>query len=228
MSESKYHNIDYNNAIQLVRSRLIEYQPRRIHQQGIRNAAVMVLFLKRESDEPNLLFTKRTDLVETHKGQISFPGGMADPADEDLLMTALRETEEEVGIGSENIEPLGRLDDFYTVTNFIISPFAGSINGKFQYKINHQEVAEVLEVPLALFLTDNYFEIKKWEYKGMKFDVYFYHYKNNVIWGATAFILNRFIHNVFDYNPAPKPITEDPRNILYLTENKNRNSQNKI
>ncbi len=221
MSKSSYKSIKIDEVVQIVKSRLSLFQPKRFHIKGIKNAAVIILLLAKE-DIPHILFTKRTDLVETHKGQISFPGGVSDPDDVNLLATALRETYEEVGIRPEIIEPLGQLDDFLTVTNFIISPFTGFIKSDYSYNINHTEVAEVLEVPLSLFLDDHHFEIKKWDYKGIQYDVYFYYYGNHVIWGATGFILNRFIHTVFQYNPAPNPVTEDPRNVHYFRENKKR------
>jgi 8-oxo-dGTP pyrophosphatase MutT (NUDIX family) len=221
MSESPLKNIDFQEAVKLVTSRLSDYQPMRLYKDGIRSSAVMILLLNK-MDVPHILFTKRTDLVETHKGQISFPGGVADSSDESLLHTALRETHEEIGINSDLIEPLGQLDDFYTITEFIVSPFAGFVNSTFEYQINHSEVAEVLEVPLSLFLMNQNFEVKKWEHKGTYYDVYFYYYGESVIWGATAFILNRFVHQVFGYNPAPNPVSEDPRNVHYLRENKVR------
>lgn len=217
-------NIDYRQAIEKTREFLRTHHPRRIQKDHVRYSAVMILFLNKENIA-HILFTRRTEWVETHKGQISFPGGMQDGQDPDLLHTARRETFEEVGILPDNIEPLGQLDDFYTVTNFVVSPFAGLIKSPFIYKINQREVAEVLEVPLGLFLTDAHFEVKKWDYKGQLYDVYFYYYQDQVIWGATAFILNRFIHQVFGFNPAPHPVNEDPRNIHYLDENRNRGSQ---
>ncbi len=208
-------------AIERIRERLSRYQPQRVEFPEATPAAVLILFTDR-SGEPHLIFTKRTENVDTHKGQISFPGGARDAADESLLVTALRETREEIGVDPANIEVLGQLDDFLTVTDFLISPFVGYLKNETTFKLSSREVAELLIVPLAVFLTDRYFEVKKWEYQQRFYDVYFYYYGNHVIWGATAFILNRFIDLVFDYNPAPNPIYRDPRNLHYLLENKHR------
>jgi 8-oxo-dGTP pyrophosphatase MutT (NUDIX family) len=199
-------------AIQMIAVRLQNYQPRLIRREAVKNSAVMILLINKQNI-PHLIFTRRTELVETHKGQISFPGGMQDKSDADLFQTACRETFEEIGIESRQIQLLGQLDDFYTVTNFIISPFVGLVTNEFQYRINEREVAKVLEVPLSLFLDSANFEVKKWPYQNKLYDVYFYHFQQEVIWGATAFIVNRFIDQVFQFNPAPDPVSEESRPI---------------
>ena len=212
MKSSHYQLIDFQSAIQLVESKLRNYRPQHIQGKGVKRSAVMILFINKQNI-PYLIFTKRTEWVENHKGQISFPGGMQDAADADLFQTAQRETFEEIGIKPEQIRLLGQLDDFYTVTNFIISPFVGLLADDFLYRINECEVAKVLEVPLSLFLSSDKFEVKKWPYQNKLYDVYFYHYQQEVIWGATAFIINRFIDRVFQYNPAPNSMSPPSRPI---------------
>jgi 8-oxo-dGTP pyrophosphatase MutT (NUDIX family) len=221
MENSKYLNINFDEAVSIVRQKLGSYEPVILPSTTITRAAVLILFLNKK-ESPHILFTKRTDSVETHKGQISFPGGAWDKTDKSLQETAVRETFEEVGILPKYIQHLGQLDDFFTVTDFIVSPFAGFMTEQVDYVINEAEVAEVLEVPLSLFLQKSYFEVKKWEHRGQYYDVYFYYYGNQVIWGATAFMLNRFIDTVFEYNPAPHPVRQDPRNLAYLKENQVR------
>src|SRR4030042_5141589 len=208
MSSSLIKSIDFQSTIQLVETRLRNYRPQLIQRAGVKNSAVMILFINRQNI-PHLIFTKRTEWVETHKGQISFPGGMRDSTDADLFQTARRETFEEIGIEPEQIQLLGQLDDFYTVTNFIVSPFVGVVTYEFRYRINEREVAKVLEVPLSLFLESTYFEVKKWPYQNRLYDVYFYHYQQEVIWGATAFMVNRFIGRGFQFNPAPAPVSPE-------------------
>jgi 8-oxo-dGTP pyrophosphatase MutT (NUDIX family) len=212
MSSSSYRSINFLDTIQLVETQLRHYKPQLIQREGVRNSAVMILFINKQN-VPHLIFTKRTEWVETHKGQISFPGGMRDVTDSDLFQTARRETFEEIGIEPEQIRLLGQLDDFYTVTNFIVSPFVGLVTNEFLYQINKREVAKVLEVPLSLFLESTHFEVQKWPYQNKLYDVYFYHYQQEVIWGATAFIVNRFIDRVFQFNPAPNPVSQESRPI---------------
>ena len=216
-------DFSFQQAVDRTREVLGEYNPRQVSLHSVLPAAVMILLVNRE-EIPHLIFTRRTDTVETHKGQISFPGGVKDPQDKNLLDTARRETLEEIGIQPALIKDLGQLDDFFTVTDFVVTPFAGYIDTDFEYKINTREVAQILEVPLSVFLQDNDFEIKKWEHQGAIYDVFFYHYQDQVIWGATAYILNRFIDTVFAYNPAPHAVFRDPRNDHYLRENFNRRS----
>ncbi len=204
--------LDFHSVIQQVESTLQNYRPQTIHREGMKRSAVMILFINKQSI-PHIIFTRRTEWVETHKGQISFPGGMQDEKDGDLLHTAKRETFEEIGIRSDQMRILGQLDDFFTVTNFIVTPFVGYLPDSFSYRVNEQEVARVLEVPLEVFLRSDKFEVKKWPHKNHLYDVFFYYYEQEVIWGVTAFILNRFIDLVFHYNPAPASLTFDPRQI---------------
>lgn len=214
---------EFNLVVEMLRKKLRDYSPQRLHKENATSAAVMIL-LTEVQDEPHILLTKRTELVEHHKGQISFPGGVRDREDESLLHTALRETEEEIGLPPEKIEVLGQIDDFYTVTNFLITPFVGIVRQPLDFRLSQNEVAEVLKVPLSLFLSDKYFEMKEWEYQGRIYNVYFYYFNQHTIWGATAFILNNFVELMFGYNPAPYSVREDPRNAHYLKENQVRRS----
>ncbi len=224
MAFSQYRDIAFAEAIQIIKSRLDKYHANQISLNGAIPAAVMILMVNMENI-PHVLFTRRTELVETHKGQISFPGGAQDPPDKNLLQTAIRETEEEIGIKPDKIEVLGQLDDFLTITDFLIRPFAGILQPPLKFRLSEDEVDEVFQAPLSLFLEESHFEVKKWEHAGRNYDVYFYTYRNHVIWGATAFILNHFIDVVFGYNPAPNPIYRDPRNLGYLRENRHRGSK---
>ncbi len=210
--------MNYNHAIQFIQSKLNAHKAKRLKIPNFIPAAVIIPFFNKNR-EAHILFTVRTNTVEHHKGQVSFPGGAQEKQDTTLLETALRETYEEVGIPPDAITYLGQLDDFPTITNFLVTPFVGKIPYPYPCNINTDEVAEVIEVPLDLFLTDRDFELKEKAYQGKKYPVFYYHFQHTVIWGVTAFIINRFIEFIFDYNPAPKSILEDPRQQQYLADN---------
>ena len=168
-----------------------------------RNAAVLIpLFFKNQ--EPHILFTKRTDKVEHHKGQMSFPGGMKDNSDKDLLDTALRETWEEMGIRAEDITILGRTDNFLTNTNFMVTPYVGYFPYPYPYNINDDEISSILEVPLSHLLNPNIFRIEKWKRNGVLWDVHFYDYIGENIWGVTGFLLSNFLSIVFNFSRMGK------------------------
>ena len=213
--------MEFKKAIEIIENKLADHQPLKLLSNNLTPSAIVIPFLEIKK-EAHLLFTIRTDKVEHHKGQISFPGGAREIQDKSLKDTAIRECYEEVGIPKNMINIIGRFDDFPTITNFLVTPFAATIPYPYPKIINEKEVEDILEVPLELFLTDKAFEVKQWQRKGKEYPVYFYYFKQNVIWGATAFIFNRFIEQIFDYNPAPKSILRDPSYEEYLKENRTR------
>jgi 8-oxo-dGTP pyrophosphatase MutT (NUDIX family) len=165
--------------------------PRSLSSGYSREAAVLIpVFLR--GGEPHFLLTRRTHTVETHKGQISFPGGMRDTGEE-LRATALRETFEEVGIGSSSIEVLGRFHEYLAVTNVRVVPFVGFLPAPPVARPQPQEVAEVLEVPFAFFRDPSRLRVEPMERQGRVIDVYFYDFGNHVIWGLTARVVRDFL-----------------------------------
>ncbi|RMG68233.1 MAG: CoA pyrophosphatase, partial [Calditrichaeota bacterium] len=171
--DSGKEQMDFKESIEQIQRRLAESTPRKLQWPEFTPAAVLIPFLNRQG-EPHVLLTMRTDTVEHHKGQISFPGGAREPQDRSLLETAIRETEEELGIPGYCIHILGEADDFPTITNFMVTPFACVVDPIPEYRPNQAEVAKVLEVPLDIFLTDRHFEIQKRTYNGQTFPVFFY------------------------------------------------------
>ena len=144
-------------------------------------------------DGISALFTVRTDSVETHKGQISFPGGMVDESDRDIIQTALREAHEEVGIEPASVEVLGILNDHPVPSNFIITPVVGYLKEKPSISTNSIEVAEVFEVPLSFFLDGKSGWTEEREWRGKKHTVWHYQYEEHLIWGATAAIIHNLL-----------------------------------
>jgi 8-oxo-dGTP pyrophosphatase MutT (NUDIX family) len=112
----------------------------------------VLVTLVRKDDRLHLLLTKRTDSVEHHKGQISFPGGMVDDGDESETATALREVEEEIGIPRTSISILGILDDIHIPSGFVVSPVVGYVECLSELRTSPDEVAEVLLIPLGKIL----------------------------------------------------------------------------
>jgi len=155
-----------------------------------REAAVLMLIFERAGDF-HFLLTRRTEEVSTHKGQISFPGGMRQNS-ESLQETALRETREEVGIEEKRIEILGRFHDYLSITGHLVVPFVGYISGDFSTTPQNQEVAEVLEVPFRIFLDPARLRTERMLRSGRFQEVYFYRFEPHKIWGLTALILKDF------------------------------------
>jgi 8-oxo-dGTP pyrophosphatase MutT (NUDIX family) len=181
------------NVIEKLKEALAKRQVVRLSDSKMRVSAVLVpIFMK--SGQYHLLFIQRTERVKEHKGQISFPGGAYEKADELLLNTALREAEEEIGLAPGDVEVLGELDDMLTVaTNYVISPFVGLIPYPYKFKLDNWETEELIEVPIIALLDKNCFSESKTITNGQEIEIYSYKYGDRVIWGATARILKQFL-----------------------------------
>lgn len=178
--------IDIQNTLAAHRPRTNEPLP------NLRLASVLAPFYP-EPGGPSLIFTKRTDHLDQHSGQISFPGGMQDQGDLDPQTTALRETYEEIGVTPAHIEVWGRLNQQNTTTGFSVAPFVGLIPYPYEFKLNTHEVERLIIVPLSHLLDPNYFSVEWRDWCGRKYKNYNYVYKNDVIWGATARILHSLL-----------------------------------
>ncbi len=155
-------------------------------------SVLLPLFIK--DSQYWILFTRRTNTVEYHKGEVSFHGGVVDEGDSSLEITAKRETFEEIGVRQEDIEILGQLDDMPTVmTRFIVHPFVGVVPFPYVFKINKREVESLIEVPLRFFLDPSQPQPHSINYKEDVFETPAFIYKGVVIWGATERILENFI-----------------------------------
>lgn len=155
-----------------------------------RKACVLVSIVNHD-ERLHLLLTKRTDSVEHHKGQISFPGGMANKEDVSETATALREIEEEIGIPHSSIAILGILDDIHIPSGFIVTPIVGYIDTLTELHISKDEVAEVLLIPLEKFFEPSLQRIETRELNGIKRQVYFFDVWKEPVWGATAHIIKQ-------------------------------------
>ena len=142
---------------------------------------------------PSLLFTKRTEFVETHKGQVSFPGGVMDPGDGDIVHTALREAWEEIGLPDTAIRVVGLLDDLPTPTGFIITPVVGILETLPALTPNSAEVADVFQVPLSFFADPGNGRTEIREFLGRQHDVWYFQSGGHTIWGATAMIVQMLL-----------------------------------
>jgi 8-oxo-dGTP pyrophosphatase MutT (NUDIX family) len=185
----KYCEEDF---IDQIRDLLSSRQRRVIEHPPFSHAAVLVPLFQKEGD-CHLLFTKRSQEVKYHKGEISFPGGMVDEEDKELINTALREADEEIGLKESDVQVLGVLDDIVTITEFIVTPIVGLFPYPYPFKVSEAEIAELIEVPLASLIDENNFSEREIFRGGQREIVFAYQYGNHIIWGATARILNQFL-----------------------------------
>ena len=155
---------------------------------SFRPAAVLVPLVRRER-EITVLLTQRTEDMPSHAGQIAFPGGRPQKEDADLYATALRETEEEVGVSRSFIEVIGQFDHYRTGTGYEITPVVGIVTPGFTVHADPREVADVFEVPLAHFLDEKNHRIDSRIWQGRERRYYAMPYGERYIWGATAGML---------------------------------------
>jgi len=184
------------SLLQQIRHFLADYRPQRLSHDKATPAAVLLLIYEK-AGEPYVVLTRRTEDVEHHKGETSFPGGASDPNDGDMLATALRETEEEIGVRPEDVEVLGQLDDIVTITGFLVSPFVGVLRtSSYPFVVNAQEVAELVEVPLRHLMDERNLERGTRHYGDRWLPFLSYHYGDHRIWGATARIFKGFFEHL--------------------------------
>jgi 8-oxo-dGTP pyrophosphatase MutT (NUDIX family) len=159
------------------------------------HAAVLIPLLEEEGVS-KILFTKRTNRVEHHKGQISFPGGAVDEEDVSFEDAALREAHEEIGLKREDVEILGRIDDTLTlVSSFVVHPFVGFVADPYDFVVSKAEVKRIIKVPLYVFHPENtQYQRDSVEYEGMTYRAIAYEYNGDLIWGATARIMENFMN----------------------------------
>jgi len=175
-------------VVSALRSVLLSVEPDPLVGDGLVPAGVLVLLGVPPEGEPRLLLQKRSERVAHHQGEVSFPGGAQDSGDPNLLATALRETEEEMGVSPGDVEVLGALAPQVTRTGFLVRPFVAWVPYPYPLRPN-EEVAEVVEVPLSAL----------WDPQGLRQEVhlwsgrverrYAFAYNRRVIFGATARIL---------------------------------------
>ncbi|HYR33412.1 MAG TPA: CoA pyrophosphatase [Burkholderiales bacterium] len=155
---------------------------------GVTPAAVLVPIIA-HAEGLTVLFTKRTASLRSHSGQVSFPGGRAEPGDADAEHTALREVEEEIGLPARRIEVLGRLPEYFTRTGFRVTPVVGVIQPPLELVPDAREVDEVFEVPLAFILDPANHQRASRELNGRSVGYYLIEHNGRTIWGATAGML---------------------------------------
>lgn len=171
---------------------------------GLRPAGVLVP-LRAGTNGVAVVLARRTERVPHHKGQVCFPGGSRDPGDRDLLATALREAEEELGIRKEEVEILGSMEPVETVTGFSIRPFVGRIPGTAAFRLAVFEVAEVFEAPLSVFGEFHRYRWADADFRGRENRVYFLDYGPYTIWGATARILHDLAERIYGTAVGKRP-----------------------
>jgi 8-oxo-dGTP pyrophosphatase MutT (NUDIX family) len=184
-----YCEKDFINQIRKILSsrerRVISHPP-------FSHAAVLVPLFQKDGN-CHLLFTKRSEQVKYHKGEISFPGGVVDEEDRELIHTALREAHEEIGLKENDVQIIGVLDDIVTITEFIVTPIVGLFPYPYPFKVSEYEIAELIEVPLGSLLMEDCLSERE-IFRGSQREIVFaYQYGEHVIWGATARILKQFL-----------------------------------
>ena len=159
----------------------------------VTRAAVLIPLLLKE-EGLSVLLTQRTNHLRDHAGQISFPGGRMDPEDLSPDDTALRESQEEIGLDQRRVEIIGYLPQYLTVSGYSVTPVVGLVQPQAEYALDTFEVADVFEVPLRFLLDPANHQVRLWqsEQGGRRF--YSMPYENRFIWGATAGMLRNLYH----------------------------------
>lgn len=157
------------------------------------DAAVLLPIVLRE-DGPTLLFTQRAAHLTAHAGQISFPGGRMEAYDASPIETALRETEEEIGLDRSHIDVIGTLPEYHTGTGFRVTPVVAIVQPPFEMHADPFEVAEIFEVPLSFLMNGMHHQRRTAEFITGNRTFYVMPYERFFIWGATAGMLRNLFH----------------------------------
>lgn len=159
---------------------------------SLRPAAVLVGLVPR-AQGLNVLLTRRHDGLSSHAGQISFPGGRIDADDVDAIHAALRETQEEIGVGADRIRLLGRIEPFATISEYLVQPIVARLDPDYELRLQPEEVSAVFELPLARAARAESWHTHSVQRPGLGIVMKALDYQGHTIWGATAMILEQLL-----------------------------------
>jgi len=163
-----------------------------------KKAGVLILLIKDNDDEEyKILFTKRSEQLKTHSGEVSFPGGKWEEGDLNLYQTALRESNEEINLDIQNVTKLGPLNFLLSRHKIEVNPFVGYLNQLQDFKGNF-EIDEIFTVPISFLMNEENIEYKEFNRKDLKVYIPSWVYNGNRIWGLTAMIAADFLNICFD------------------------------
>ncbi len=166
---------------------------------GAQAAVLVPLLPQRVSGDLSIVFTRRSEELGSHAGQVAFPGGHIEVGDVSAEAAALRETEEELGIAAGDIEVVGRLDEVYTVTGYHVCPVVGVLTADIKLTPDPREVARVFNVPLDLLLERERWREQQHTWRGSSFRIWHFPFDGEDIWGATAAMLRGFVELLWAY-----------------------------
>ena len=157
-----------------------------------------VLIPVTNSVEPEIVLTRRASHLSSHAGEVAFPGGKKDDEDRDLVITALRESEEEIGLPPQAVDIVGALAPARSKFGLLVTPIVGVIPPEQEFIPNEDELDHIFSVPLQYFLDNLPNDIYEACYEGERFQAPCYNYEGNIIWGLTAYFIAEFMNQIFD------------------------------
>lgn len=188
------------------------YNPRLLEtDHNFPEAAVLVPLTR--NDQPEVVLTLRASGLSTHGGEVAFPGGRRDPEDADLIRTALREAEEEIGLAPGLVEVVGPLSTLVSRHGIQVTPYVGLVPDYVEYLANDDEIASVFSVPLEFFRGDPHEMTHRIDYLGQSWYVPSYRYGEYKIWGLTAIMLVELVNLVYD---ADIKLHQPPEHFITL------------
>lgn len=177
--------------------RVRDYSPHLLEPEGQLPEAAVLMPITR-GDSPELVLTLRASGLSTHGGEVAFPGGRRDPEDANLMQTALREAEEEVGLAPGIVEVVGPLSSLISVHGIHVTPYVGIVPDYVEYRANDAEIASVFSVPLDFFCQDPREVTHRIDYQGSAWYIPSYRYGEYQIWGLTAIMIVELVNLVYD------------------------------
>jgi len=185
--------------------RLARHRPWRLRRPG---AEAGVLVALTDQPDPEVILTLRSKMLSTHRGEVAFPGGKRDPEDADLLATALREAQEEVGLDPAQVRLIGSLGQLLSKHQLAVTPWVGIIPAQLRLTANPGEIDRIFRIPLSFFLEQRALRTDEIPIRGKTHYVPAWEYEGEIIWGLTAYVLVELLNIGFDANLPMRPRPE--------------------
>ncbi|HEY1266600.1 MAG TPA: CoA pyrophosphatase [Candidatus Binatia bacterium] len=185
--------------IDRIAAALAARSPQTLEAPGFKEAAVLVP-IQQKDESAHLVLTQRTETLNSHRGQVAFPGGKIEPLDASAETAALRESHEEIGVAPEHVRVLGQLDQVTAASDYLVTPFVGVLPYPYEFRLNPHETAALFSVPLDALIAEGCFKAEPRRFPPERRDpIYHFYYEGWDIWGATARIILQLLELSYGY-----------------------------